>query len=74
MYMPSRRPLFRRKSHSNVYRIFFLSIMALWGIWLIRGVEVGAIEQAGLPTPTATRSAVSLLEEGDIYFALGMLE
>ncbi|MFO7586106.1 MAG: hypothetical protein R6W69_15370 [Anaerolineales bacterium] len=74
MYMRSRRPLFRRQSQSSVYRIFFLAIMALWGIWLIRGVEVGAIEQVGMPTPTATRSAASLLEEGDIYFELGMLD
>lgn len=74
MYMPSRRPLFRRQPQTNIYRIFFLVIMALWGIWLIRGVEVGAIEQAGLPTPTATRSAVSLVEEGDTYFTLGRLD
>ena len=74
MYMRSRRPLFRRQSQSSIYRIFFLAIMALWGIWLIRGVEVGAIEQVGQPTPTATRAAVSLTEEGDVYFALGKLD
>jgi tetratricopeptide (TPR) repeat protein len=73
MNIPVRRPLFRRQSHSNIYRIFFLALMSLWGIWMIRGVEAGAIQQAGLPTPTPTRSAISLTEEGDALFAAGDL-
>jgi tetratricopeptide (TPR) repeat protein len=48
--------------------------MVLWGVWFIRGIEAGAIQQAGMPTPTATRAAASLAEEGDIYFTLGDLD
>jgi tetratricopeptide (TPR) repeat protein len=74
MNLSSRRPLFRRKSQTNVYRIFFWAIMVLWGVWFLRGIEVGAIQQAGLPTPTATRAAASLAQEGDVYFSLGKLD
>ena len=74
MNIPSRRPLFRRQSQSNIYRTFFWALMALWGIWFIRGIEVGAIQQAGMATPTATRSALSLAEEGDVYFTTGDLD
>jgi tetratricopeptide (TPR) repeat protein len=73
MNIPSRRPLFRRQTNSNIYRLFFWALMALWGLWFIRGVEAGSIEQVGLATPTATRTAASLTEEGDAYFAAGKL-
>ena len=74
MNMPVRRPLFRRQSHTNIYRIFFWALMTLWGVWFIRGLEVGSIQQAGLATPTPTRSALSLTEEGDAHFTTGNLD
>ena len=73
MHIPVRRPLFRRQSNTNIYRIFFWALMVLWGIWFIRGLEVGSIQQAGFPTPTPTRSALSLTEEGDAHFTTGNL-
>ena len=74
MNIPVRRPLFRRQTHSSVYRVFFLALLTLWGIWIIRGVDIGTIQQAGVPTPTATRAAGSLTAEGDAYFTAGQLE
>ncbi|PKN93554.1 MAG: hypothetical protein CVU44_09385 [Chloroflexi bacterium HGW-Chloroflexi-6] len=74
MNIPSRRPLFRRQTNTNIYRIFFWALMLLWAIWLLRSIEAGAIQQAGAPTPTATRSALSLTEEGDAYFTTGDLD
>ncbi len=74
MHIPVRRPLFRRQSHSNIYRIFFLALIILWALWIIRGVDLGTIQQAGNATPTATRSAISLTEEGDVYFTTGQLD
>jgi len=74
MNIPSRRPLFRRQTSTNIYRLFFWALMILWGIWLFRGIEAGAIEQIGGATPTATRTAASLTEEGDAYFAAGGLD
>jgi tetratricopeptide (TPR) repeat protein len=74
MNIPSRRPLFRRQTSTNIYRLFFWALMILWGVWLFRGIEAGAIEQVGGATPTATRTAASLAEEGDAYFAAGGLD
>lgn len=74
MNIPSRRPLFRRQANTNIYRIFFWTLMIVWVVWLLRGMEVGAIQQVGAPTPTATRSAQSLAEEAELYFELGDLD
>lgn len=54
--------------------------MLLWGVLIVggltalRGISSGEIQPLFLPTPTATRSAISYREEGTAFFAAGNLE
>lgn len=66
--------IFFRKPTTNPYRIFFLLVLILGGIWLIRQVELGYIQRPFLPTPTPTRVAQSYALEGDAQFEAGKLE
>ena len=66
--------LFRRRSESSVYRMFFWITLILGGIWLIRSVQTGAVKPLFDPTPVPTRMAVSLALEGDAQFKAGQLE
>jgi len=74
MNVSSRRPLFNQRSTSNVYRVFFLTIMILGGMWVVYGVKAGEIKPLGLPTPTPTRGALSYTAEGDAFFRAGKLD
>ena len=65
------RNLFYRKQGSNIYRLFFILVMILGGVWLIRQVERGEIKPLFLPTPTPTRSADSYAMEGNAQFVAG---
>ncbi|GAB4502005.1 MAG: hypothetical protein Fur0035_15500 [Anaerolineales bacterium] len=74
MNVSSRRPLFRRQSHSNLYRMFLWTTLILLGIGVIRGLDRGEIRPAGEPTATPTRAVGSLLAEADTYFTAGKLD
>ncbi|OQY32274.1 MAG: hypothetical protein B6I38_04845 [Anaerolineaceae bacterium 4572_5.1] len=69
-----RRNIFFRKPNTTPYRLFFLVVMILGGIWLIRQMETGAIQSPFLPTPTPTRVAQSYALEGDAQFEAGKLD
>ena len=66
--------LFRRRSESNVYRMFFWITLILGGIWVIRSVQAGDIKPLFDPTPVPTRMAISFALEGDAQFTAGQLE
>ena len=74
MNINPRHTLFRRRSESNVYRMFFWVTLILGGIWLIRSVQQGDIKPLFEPTPVPTRMALSLALEGDAQFTAGQLE
>lgn len=68
---PHFRPLKRR---SNPYRMLLWFSLILGGIWLAMQWQRGNIEPLFLPTPTPTRTANSLILEGDALFDAGNLE
>jgi len=69
-----RRNLFYRKQGPNIYRLFFLIVMILGGVWLIRQVDQGDVKPLFLPTPTPTRFAGSYALEGDAQFTAGDMD
>lgn len=73
MNVSPRRPLFNRRSSSNVYRMFLWTLLILVGLWLVYGVNAKEITPIGLPTATPTRAALSYASEGDAHFTAGEL-
>ena len=71
MNVSPRRNLFYRKQGPNIYRLFFIIVMILGGVWLIRQVEQGEMKPLFLPTPTPTRTTDSYVKEGDAQFIAG---
>ncbi|RJP55422.1 MAG: tetratricopeptide repeat protein [Anaerolineaceae bacterium] len=69
-----RRELFYKKPRTSIYRLFFLVVLILGGVWLIRGVDQGEIERPFTPTATPTRSVDSYALEGDAQFIAGNLD
>jgi len=69
-----RRPLFKRKPQSNIYRMFLWVIMILVLVWVLQQMNKGNIQPLFLPTPTPTRSADSHALEGDANFTAGKLD
>jgi tetratricopeptide (TPR) repeat protein len=69
-----RRNLFYRKQGPNIYRLFFLVVMILGGVWLIRKVDQGEIQPLFLPTFQPTRTSNSFVMEGDAQFTAGDME
>jgi hypothetical protein len=55
--MKRQNNIFFRKPSNNPYRIFFLLILILGGVWLVRQVDQGKINRHFTPTPTPTRGA-----------------
>ncbi|RPH56283.1 MAG: tetratricopeptide repeat protein [Chloroflexi bacterium] len=74
MNVTPRRPLFNRRPESNIYRMFLWAALILAALWMIRGVDVGAIKPVGQPTLTPTRAARSYTAEGDAQFTTGNLD
>ncbi len=74
MNVYQRRAIFRRRSESSIYRMFFWVVLILGGIWLIRSVQTGVVKPLFLPTPTPTRFAQSYANEGEALFIAGILE
>ncbi|MBN1453326.1 MAG: tetratricopeptide repeat protein [Anaerolineales bacterium] len=74
MNINPRRPLFYRKQGPNIYRLFFLVVMILGGVWFIRQMEQGEVKPLFLPTPIPTRMAESYVMEGDAQFTAGDMD
>jgi tetratricopeptide (TPR) repeat protein len=68
-----RRNLFHQKPRINIYRLFFLIVFILGGMWLIGQLDRGQIKPLFLPTATPTRSVDSYALEGDALFIAGNL-
>ncbi|HUI89983.1 MAG TPA: tetratricopeptide repeat protein [Anaerolineales bacterium] len=74
MNLSPRRPLYNRRSESNVYRMFFWALLVLGGVWLLIQMRTGRIESPFQPTPTPTRTSQSYALEGDAQFTAGQLD
>jgi tetratricopeptide (TPR) repeat protein len=74
MNINPRRNLFYRKQGPNIYRLFFLIVMILGGVWLIRKVDRGDIKPLFLPTYAPTRTSDSYVMEGDAQFTAGGMD
>jgi tetratricopeptide (TPR) repeat protein len=74
MNVSPRRQIFYRKQGPNIYRLFFLVVMILGGIWFIRQMDQGEIKPLFLPTATPTRLAESYAMEGDAQFTAGDMD
>jgi tetratricopeptide (TPR) repeat protein len=75
MYIPERKPLFRKPSHqSNPYRIAVMLGIVLAMLLVLRNLNTGAITPMFLPTPTPTRTLSSFADEGEVYFVAGDLD
>lgn len=74
MNVSSRRNLFYRKQGPNIYRLFFLIVMILGGVWLIRKVDQGEVKPLFLPTALPTRTSDSFVMEGDAHFTAGDMD
>jgi tetratricopeptide (TPR) repeat protein len=74
MNINPRRPLFYRKQRPNIYRLFFLVVMILGGVWFIRKMELGEVKPLFMPTPVPTRVAESYVMEGDAQFTAGDMD
>src|SRR5688572_12448439 len=73
MNINSRRPLFRRRPQSNIYRMFLWVVMILGGVWILQQLDKGEIKPLFLATPLPTRAVASYLEEGNAHFTAGDL-
>ncbi|MBL8051334.1 MAG: tetratricopeptide repeat protein [Anaerolineales bacterium] len=73
MNIYQRKSIFRKRDESSIYRMFFLVVLILIGVWLIRSVQQGDVKPLFLPTPTPTRYATSYTLEGDAHFTAGQL-
>ena len=74
MNISPRRPLYNRRSESNVYRMFFWALLLLGGVWLLIQMRTGKIQSPFQPTPTPTRTSQSYALEGDALFTAGQLD
>src|SRR5512138_882325 len=74
MNVNPRRPLFHRKSRSNIYRVFVEVVAILGGVWMLQQMDKGNIKPLFQATPVPTRSIQSYLLEGDALFTAGNLK
>ncbi len=74
MKVTRRRTLFIKRRVSNIYRLFGLLILILAGSWFTWRLYTGIIPNPFNPTPTATRTINSLVQEGDAQFQAGNLD
>ena len=73
MKVNRRRALFYQRRTSNLYRLFFLMILILAGVWFATRLDMGAIRNPFSPTPTPTRTINSWALEGESHFDAGNL-
>jgi tetratricopeptide (TPR) repeat protein len=74
MKVNPRRPLFRQRRRTSLYRVFLLVVLILVAAWFANQVDKGFIKRPFLPTPTPTRTVQSYALEGEASFAAGKLE
>ena len=75
MYIPEKRPLFRKtRGRSNPFRVAAMIGIVLIMLMVLRNINLGEIKPALMPTATPTRTLASHAEEGETYFIAGDLD
>jgi len=75
MYVPKRKPLFRKDTRkSNPYGVAGMLAIIIMLVMVLRSLNQGEITPMFLPTPTPTRTLDSFAEEGAVYFGAGDLD
>ena len=74
MYLDRRKFTFKKKRRNRPGRIAVYLILIATGIFIVRQRQNEAIAAPFVPTPTATRSAVSFAREAEAHFSSGKLE
>ena len=75
MYIPDRRPIFRKPKHqANPFRIAVMLVIVMVMLMTLRNLNEGSIAPMFLPTATPTRIMASYVEEANTYFIAGDLE
>ncbi|HHH81421.1 MAG TPA: tetratricopeptide repeat protein, partial [Chloroflexi bacterium] len=69
-----RLELSRDRRRSNPWRVLALLTLIVGGVLLLRAEQQGEVQPLFLPTPTATRNALSHAEEAEAHFAAGNIE
>ena len=64
---------FRKQKHDRHGRIAIYLVLILIGLYIIRQRQTDAISPPFVPTPTATRSAISFVQEAEAYFSSGKI-
>jgi len=75
MYIPEKKPLFRKPPReSNPYRIAVMLGILMMMLLVLRNLNSGKMTPLFLPTATPTRTVDSFAQEGETYFVAGDLE
>jgi len=75
MYVPKRKPLFRKDIRkTNPYSVAGMLAVIILLVMVLRGLNQGEINPLFMPAPTPTRTLDSYAEEGSVYFGAGDLE
>jgi tetratricopeptide (TPR) repeat protein len=62
-----------KTSYFNPYRVLLLLVLIFGGVFIVRGVDSGAVKPFFSPTPTATRTNRSYILEAQTHFQAGNL-
>jgi len=74
MELPPRDSLFRKKKHqANPYTIVVLLALIIFFLLILRSQQQGRITPLFMPTPTATRTVESFVQEAEVHFVAGDL-
>jgi len=75
MYIPERKPLFRKNvKKTNPYSVAAMIGIILVMVIVLRSLNQGEITPMFMPTPTPTRTLDSFAGEGEAYFGAGDLD
>ena len=73
MHLQRGRFTFKKQKRDRRGRIAIYLILILIGLYIIRQRQTEIIRPPFMPTPTATRSAVSFVQEAEAYFSSGKI-
>ncbi len=74
--LTGRQPTFRRVEGGNSYRVLLWMFLILAALWVLIQLNQpnGAVQPLFLPTPTATRTANSFIQEAQAYAQAGRID
>ena len=73
MHLQRGKFTFKKKKRDRYGRITIYLVLILVGLYIIRQRQTEVISAPFVPTPTATRSALSFVQEAEAYFSSGKI-